>query len=65
MGESVDFLKSLDEAMGLSEVDLREYSPLVLAYIGDAIYELIIRTVLVKKSLGSGGADREDPAVSD
>jgi ribonuclease-3 family protein len=28
-------------------VDLRTYSPLTLAYIGDAIYELIIRTLLV------------------
>lgn len=53
MGESVDFLKSLDEALDLPQVDLREYSPLVLAYIGDAIYELIIRTALVKKSHGT------------
>ncbi|WP_094551892.1 Mini-ribonuclease 3 [Petroclostridium xylanilyticum] len=26
-----------------------QYSPLVLAYIGDAVYELYIRTMLVKK----------------
>ncbi|MEI3317650.1 Mini-ribonuclease 3 [Eubacterium ramulus] len=29
--------------------DLRSYSPLTLAYIGDGVYELIIRTILVKK----------------
>lgn len=50
MGESIDFLQYLDQRMELPEVDLREYSPLVLAYIGDAVYELIIRTALVKTS---------------
>lgn len=48
MGESIDFLQYMDEKMELPEVDLREYSPLVLAYIGDAVYDLIIRTALVK-----------------
>lgn len=27
--------------------DVREYSPLALAYIGDAVYEVIIRTVVI------------------
>ena len=27
--------------------DIRTYSPLVLAYIGDAIYDLVIRTLIV------------------
>lgn len=49
MGESIDFLSYLDAQMGLDEVDLREYSPLVLAYIGDDIYDLVIRTILVKR----------------
>ena len=29
--------------------DAKQYSPLTLAYIGDAIYEVIVRTVLVEK----------------
>lgn len=29
--------------------DLRQYSPLVLAYIGDGIYDLVIRSMLVGK----------------
>lgn len=49
MGESVDFLAYLDEKLNLPEVDLREYSPLVLAYIGDDIFDLIIRTMLVRQ----------------
>ena len=40
--------KFLDE-FGLEEQDLRTYSPLTLAYIGDAIFELVVRTVLVER----------------
>ena len=29
--------------------DLREISPLVLAYIGDAVYDLVVRSVLVNR----------------
>lgn len=46
MEESIKYLK---EQFGLPEVDIRTYSPLVLAYIGDGIYELIVRTILVGK----------------
>ena len=34
---------------GLEEQDIRTYSPLTLAYIGDAIFELVVRTVLVER----------------
>ena len=34
----------------LKDRDLRTYSPLTLAYIGDGVYELVIRTILVKKA---------------
>lgn len=30
--------------------DVRTYSPLTLAYIGDAVYDLIIRTVVVERA---------------
>ena len=39
----------LKELFHLKDQDLRSYSPLTLAYIGDGVYELIIRTILVKK----------------
>ncbi|MDD3220569.1 MAG: ribonuclease III domain-containing protein [Lachnospiraceae bacterium] len=42
-------LNYLDEVFSLEEPDLRTYSPLTLAYIGDGIYELMIRTILVKQ----------------
>lgn len=31
------------------EVDIRTYSPLALAFLGDAVYSLVIRTILVSK----------------
>lgn len=46
--------KSIAQIMGymkeqfkLEEVDIKTYSPLTLAYIGDCIYELVIRSMLV------------------
>ena len=30
-------------------MDLATYSPLTLAYIGDAVYEIVIRTIIVTK----------------
>lgn len=32
------------------QADVRAYSPLALAYIGDAVYDLIIRTVVVERA---------------
>ena len=39
---------SLDSVFGLSSKDWKLYSPLTLAYIGDSIFDLVIRTLLVK-----------------
>ena len=39
----------MHELFQLKEVDIKEYSPLTLAYIGDGIYDLIIRTLVVNK----------------
>ena len=42
-------LSYLKEMFQLADTDIRTYSPLTLAYIGDAIYELVVRTILVEK----------------
>lgn len=42
-----DFFKSLNINAGISQGDLNSYSPLVFAYMGDAVYEIFIRTLLV------------------
>lgn len=39
----------ISEAFGLKGQDVRSYSPLTLAYIGDAVYEIIIRTIVVER----------------
>ena len=43
-------LEAIKNTFHLDGVDLTDYSPLTLAYIGDAVYELVIRTNLVYKS---------------
>ncbi|HIT64108.1 MAG TPA: ribonuclease III [Candidatus Ventrimonas merdavium] len=39
----------MDQALQIGPVDARTYSPLALAYIGDAVYELLIRTRVVSR----------------
>lgn len=40
-------IKGLKERFHLKEADAKQYSPLVLAYMGDAVYEVVIRTLVV------------------
>ena len=47
MEEGITFLQSIKERFACDDVDIRTYSPLTLAYIGDAVYDQIIRTVVV------------------
>lgn len=49
MEESLTFVSKMKDFFQLKEVDIRTYSPLTLAYIGDSIYDLIIRTVIVSR----------------
>nr|WP_291234193.1 ribonuclease III domain-containing protein [Frisingicoccus sp.] len=50
MEESISQLDgAFRETFGLEAVDLKTYSPLTLAYIGDAVYELVIRSIIVEK----------------
>lgn len=37
------------EQFGVENADIRTYSPLTLAYIGDGVFDLIIRSVVVGK----------------
>ena len=49
MEESISLLAMIKESFALKEVDIRTYSPLTLAYIGDAVYDLIFPTAVVQK----------------
>lgn len=41
--------ESISNTFSLKAVDVNEYSPLTLAYIGDSVYEIIVRTILVNR----------------
>ena len=55
MENGLTFVQRIREAFEGKEVDIRTYSPLTLAYIGDSIYDVIIRTVVVER--GNRGAN--------
>lgn len=47
MEESIN--QKIQQIFGVKPVDIRTYSPLTLAYIGDGIFDLVIRTIVVGK----------------
>lgn len=47
---SDSLLKRIKNCFDCKEQDIRAYSPLTLAYIGDVVYDLIIRTVVVERA---------------
>ena len=49
MEESMTILDAIKKEFDCKETDLRTYSPLTLAYIGDAIFDLVIRTIVVER----------------
>ncbi len=49
MEKSINLKEQCRVTFGLEEQDIRTYSPLTLAYMGDAIFELVVRTVLVER----------------
>lgn len=46
--EGICFSSYLKQALKLPETDIKTYSPLTLAFIGDSIFDLIIRTYVVE-----------------
>ena len=49
MEESLSPLEKIKRDFEVKEVDINTYSPLTLAFIGDSIYDLVIRTVIVEQ----------------
>ena len=48
-GKDADGAERIRAALELKAQDIRSYSPLDLAYLGDAVYEVVIRTALLSK----------------
>lgn len=49
MDESINLLRKIKQEFDCKDVDLRTYSPLTLAFLGDCVYDIIIRTVVVER----------------
>ena len=49
MDESINLLQKIKQEFDCKDVDLRTYSPLTLAFLGDCVYDIIIRTVVVER----------------
>lgn len=49
IGQDMDILTVITEAYGLDKQDVRSIPALTLAYLGDCVYEMVIRTVLVEQ----------------
>ena len=51
MEESVEFEfhNYIEKTLDLQEVDITSYSPLVLAFIGDCVYDLVIKTMIINR----------------
>ena len=45
-----DIFEIIKQNMDLSDIDTVNYSPLTFAFIGDAVYEVVIRTMIVDEA---------------
>lgn len=61
MEKSLSLPAQLKREFGGREIDIRTYSPLTLAYIGDSVYDVMIRTLAVGR--GNRGANELHKAV--
>lgn len=64
MEKSLSFLEKIKETFDCGEIDVKTYSPLTLAFMGDCIFEIIIRTVVVERgNRGANGLHKTKSAV--
>ena len=54
-GLKMDLLEGLNQHLKLEPFKTNTYSPVALAYMGDSIYDLIIRTMVVNKGAKAVG----------
>lgn len=48
-GMTFEFCDHIRDVLELQEMDADSYSPLVLAYIGDCVFDLVIKTMVVSR----------------
>lgn len=49
-GADDDFVCVMDRMLDLPQRDWSQYSPLTLAWIGDTVFDLVVRTALLKRA---------------
>ncbi len=52
MNRSDNLLQEIHHSFPAGNRDIRTYSPLALAYLGDAVFEIMIRTLITEHSAG-------------
>lgn len=52
MESSKNLLEEIHSFFPKEETDIRTYAPLKLAYLGDAVFEIIIRTLIIESTGG-------------
>ena len=45
----MNLLEEIHASFPVKEVDLRQYAPLKLAYLGDAVFEILMRTLVIER----------------
>ncbi len=56
--------ESINAVFGITDKDIRTYSPQTLAFIGDVVFDLIIRTMLVNEgNRGVNGLHKDKSAL--
>ncbi|MBQ1850680.1 MAG: ribonuclease III [Lachnospiraceae bacterium] len=58
--ESQEILEKIKETFPCPEQDVRAYSPLTLAFIGDGVYSLVVRTMVVCRTNRANNALHHD-----
>ena len=56
MEESLSLLDKIKKTFDCDNVDVRMYSPLTLAFMGDCVFEIIIRSIVVERGNRQAGS---------
>lgn len=52
----LNFLNKIKSTFDCKDIDVRTYSPLSLAFLGDCVFEIIIRTIVVARGNRQAGS---------
>lgn len=56
MEESLNLLDKIKKTFDCDNVDVRTYSPLTLAFMGDCVFEIVIRSIVVERGNRQAGS---------